>query len=97
MTLRKNGINPLPAWNRHDPESVRFWEALGRLCREHQGQVTAVIGSELRPGNIWQTVEIDRLIGNPAVTRIEQIDPDTGQLTVIFERNRWWWNTWAVE
>lgn len=89
MTLEKNGINPLPAWNRHDPESVRFWEDASAAYAENtRGQVTAVIGSELRPGNIWQTVEIDRLIGNPAVTRIEQIDPDTGQLTVIFERNR---------
>ncbi len=89
MTLEKNGINPLPAWNRHDPESVRFWEdASAAFAENTRGQVTAVIGSDLRPGNIWQTVEIDRLIGNPAVTRIEQIDPDTGQLTVIFERNR---------
>ena len=89
MTLEKNGINPLPTWNRHDPESVRFWEDASAAYAENtRGQVTAVIGSDLRPGNIWQTVEIDRLIGNPAVTRIEQIDPDTGQLTVIFERNR---------
>lgn len=88
MTLEKNGVNPLPAWNRHDPESVRFWEDASAAYAENtRGEVTAVIGSDLRPGNIWQTVEIDRLIGNPAVTRIEQIDPDTGQLTVIFERN----------
>ncbi|WP_234814838.1 hypothetical protein [Mycolicibacterium porcinum] len=87
MTLEKNGIDPLPAWNRHDPESVRFWEDASAAYAENaSGEVTAVIGSDLRPGNIWQTVEIGRLMDNPAVTRIVQIDPDTGKSTIIFSR-----------
>lgn len=89
MTLENNGLHPLPAWNRHDPESVRFWEEASAAYAENaRGEVTAVVGSDLRPGNIWQTVEIPRLMDNPNVTRIVQIDPDTGDLTVIFQREK---------
>ncbi|MBU8809937.1 hypothetical protein KL953_13705 [Mycolicibacterium goodii] len=87
MTLERNGIHPLPAWNRHDPESVRFWEDASAAYAENaRGNVTAIVGSDLRPGNIWQTVEIPRLMENPNVTRIVQIDPDTGKSTELFSR-----------
>ncbi|WP_234804613.1 hypothetical protein [Mycobacteroides abscessus] len=88
-TLVKNGVDPLPVWNRHDPVSVQFWEDASRAYAENtNGEVTAVIGSDLRPGNIWQTVEIPRLMDNPGVTKIVQIDPDTGKSTVIFSRDK---------
>lgn len=88
-TLVKNGVDPLPVWNRHDPASVQFWEDASRAYAENtNGEVTAVIGSDLRPGNIWQTVEIPRLMENPGVTKIVQIDPDTGKSTVIFSRDK---------
>jgi uncharacterized protein YukE len=87
MTLAKNGVDPLPAWNRHDPVSVQFWEDASTSYAENaQGEVTAIVGSDLRPGNLWQTIEIPRLIENPDVARIVQIDPDTGVSTVIFDR-----------
>lgn len=88
-TLVKNGVDPLPVWNRHDPVSVQFWEDASKAYAENtNGEVTAVIGSDLRPGNIWQTVEIPRLMENPGVTKIVQIDPDTGKSTVIFSRDK---------
>lgn len=87
MLLERNGVSPLPAWNRHDPESVRFWEdASAAYAQNARGNVTAVIGVDLRPGNIWQTVEIPRLVENPAVNRIIQINPDTGGTTELFAR-----------
>lgn len=87
MTLTENGMNELPIWNRHDPESVRFWEDASTAYADNaRGDVTAIVGSDLRPGNIWQNVEIPRLMENPYVTRIVQIDPDTGEITIIFER-----------
>lgn len=89
MTLAEKGIDPLPVWNRHDPVSVQFWEDASAAYAENaQGEVTAIIGSNLRPGNVWQTVEIPRLMENPDITRIVQIDPDTGQSTTIFERGK---------
>ena len=87
MTLERSGLDPLPAWNRHDPESVRFWEEASAAYAENaSGDVTAIVGSDLRPGNIWQTVEVGRLMDNPNVTRIIQIDPDTGEATELFKR-----------
>jgi hypothetical protein len=89
MTLAENGIDPLPVWNRHDPVSVQFWEdASAAYAANARGEVTAIVGSSLRPGNIWQTIEIPRLIENPNVTRIVQIDPDTGQSITIFQRGK---------
>jgi len=79
QTLAANGVDPLPVWNQKDPESVRFWEdASAAFAENASGQVRAVVGSDLRPGNIWQTVEIPRLVDNPKVTSISQLDPDTG-------------------
>ncbi|BBX99006.1 hypothetical protein MLAC_43000 [Mycobacterium lacus] len=70
-----------------DPESVRFWEDASAAYADNAcGTVTAIVGCNLRPGNIWQTVEVPRLIDNPKATRIVQIDPDTGMPTIIFER-----------
>lgn len=43
-------------------------------------------GANLRPGNIWETVELPRLMENPNVSRILKIDPATGIETVIFQR-----------
>ncbi len=89
MRLAENGVNPLPVWNRHDPVSVQFWEDASAAYAENaRGEVTAIIGSNLRPGNVWQTIEIPRLMENPEITRIMQIDPDTGQTTTIFERGK---------
>lgn len=89
MALEANGVDPLPVWNRHDPVSVQFWEDASAAYAENaHGEVTAIIGTNLRPGNIWQTVEIPRLMENPEITRILQIDPDTGQSITIFERGK---------
>ncbi|MCV7197424.1 hypothetical protein [Mycobacterium angelicum] len=89
MTLAEHGVDPLPAWNRHDPVSINFWEDASAAYAENaRGEVTAIVGSSLRPGNVWQNIEIPRLMENPNVTRIVQIDPDTGQSVVIFERGK---------
>lgn len=88
MTLAENGVDPLPVWNRHDPVSVQFWDNASTAYAENaRGEVTAIIGSNLRPGNVWQNIEIPRLIENPDITRIVQIDPDTGTAVTIFERH----------
>lgn len=84
QTLAANGVDPLPKWDRHDPESVRFWEdASAAFAENASGDVRAVVGSDLREGNIWQTIEIPRLVDNPNVTSISQIDPDTGIWTSL--------------
>ncbi len=48
------------------------------------GEVWAVIGKDLRDGNIWETVELDALMNNSNVTKITVIDPKTLKDTVIY-------------
>lgn len=84
QTLAANGVNPLPDWDETDPEATRFWEeASGAFAENASGDVRAVVGSDLRPGNVWQTIEIPRLQDNPNVSNISQLDPDTGIWTSL--------------
>ncbi|WP_139829664.1 hypothetical protein [Mycobacterium gastri] len=100
MLLERNGMQPIPGWNKFDPELVRFWHDAARAYADNcTGTVTAVVGCDVRPDNIWQTVEVPRLTDNPNVTKIVQIDPDSRLTTVIFERyieECSWWDPAAV-
>ncbi len=53
---------------------------------EASGEVRAVVGEDLRPGNVWETRELDSLKDNPDVTRIVRVDPKTGEAEVLWER-----------
>ncbi|WP_448630738.1 hypothetical protein [Cellulomonas soli] len=75
----------LPEWDFEDAESVRLWtEASGHYAEAVSGEVRAVIGTNLRPGSVWETVELPRLARSPAVARIVQIDPETGIEKVVY-------------
>lgn len=50
------------------------------------GKIRAVVGNELRPGNIWGNIELPRLKANPNVTQITTIDPKTGIETILVKR-----------
>ncbi len=58
----------------------------GHMQNKFREKIRAVIGSELRTGNIWENVELPRLMKNPNVTKITTIDPKTGVEKIIFER-----------
>ncbi|MBZ4550172.1 hypothetical protein [Mycobacterium avium] len=84
--LERNGITP-PKWSFDDPAAEEWWSKVSETYAANaQGEVRAVIGSDLRPGGVWQSVELPRLMNNPNVTRIVIIDPETGTETTIFER-----------
>lgn len=84
--LERNGIKG-PVWSFEDKASEEWWSQVSRIYAEKaRGEVHAVIGSNLRPGNVWQTVELPRLMDNPNVTKIIMIDPETAKETAIFER-----------
>ena len=77
----------MPEWNFNNPSTMEAWDlASGAYDEQVSGEIRAVIGSELRPGNIWENVELPRLKNNPNVTKITTIDPKTGVENVIFER-----------
>ena len=85
--LDLHGIEP-PKWSPGDTYSENWWSGVSQLYAENaSGEVHAVVGSNLRPGNVWETVELPRLMENPNVTKIVVIDPDTGHETIVFRRD----------
>ena len=77
----------MPEWDFNTPSSVTAWEEASNVYAEQvSGEIRAVVGSELRPGNIWENIELPRLKANPNVTKITTIDPKTGVEKIIFER-----------
>lgn len=84
MLIEERGID-MPAWNPNDPASVEAWEKISEeYANGVSGEVRAVIGDNLRPGNIWQNRELPALMGNPSVTKITTIDPVTKVAKIIY-------------
>ena len=77
----------MPEWDFNTPSSVTAWEEASNVYAEQvSGEIRAVVCSELRPGNIWENIELPRLKANPNVTKVTTIDPKTGVEKIIFER-----------
>ena len=77
----------MPKWDFDVPESIKAWEdTSAAYAKQVSGDVRAIVGKKLRPENIWENVELPRLMQNPNVSKITTIDPDTMAETVIFER-----------
>ena len=77
----------MPEWDFNNPSTMEAWDAAsGAYAEQVSGEIRAVIGSELRTGNIWENVELPRLMKNPNVTKITHIDPKKGVEKIIFER-----------
>jgi hypothetical protein len=86
MLIENRGIL-MPEWNSLNPSAVMAWERISvQYAADASGTVRAVVGSSLRPGNIWQNVELPRLIENHTVGEIIIIDPATYDSSVIFLR-----------
>jgi len=84
--LKEKNIE-LPPWNPSNPNVTKLWEDVSEeYAKQVSGEVRAVIGSELRPGNIWQAKELDALKSNINVTKITTIDPVTLIESIIFTR-----------
>jgi hypothetical protein len=85
MYLRDHQI-AMPAWD-GTPEVAEIWgEVSKKYAEAAHGDVRVVLGRDLRPGNVWETYEFDALTANPAVTRIIAIDPGSGAMRLLFER-----------
>jgi RHS repeat-associated protein len=77
MLLEKRNIK-MPAWDQSSRVSMDAWKTISRRYAEGvSGDVRAVVGEELRAGNVWENVELPRLSKNHSVTSIVQIDPAT--------------------
>lgn len=68
----------MPEFNDKIPSIVKLWEDVSALyANQVVGEVRAVLGKNLRSGNIWETVELTRLKQNSNVSKIYTIDPET--------------------
>ncbi len=77
----------MPEWNANIPSVVKLWEDVSALfANQVSGEVRAVLGKNLRPGNIWETVELPRLKKNPNVNKIYTIDPETNIELLLWKR-----------
>jgi filamentous hemagglutinin len=86
--IAQNAIQ-MPAWDASNPAVVQAWQNISaQYAAGASGSVRAVIGSNLRPGNVWETAELPALMNNPNVTQITTIDPATGASKVIFTRGK---------
>jgi len=77
----------MPKWDMDNPASIKAWQDVSSAYAEQvSGNVRAVVGQELRPGNIWENIEIPRLMNNPNVNSITTIDPKTGIEKLIYQK-----------
>jgi hypothetical protein len=77
----------MPNWDANDPSAVKAWKDISSsYAAGASGDVRAVIGKQLRPGNVWEADELPALMRNPNVTSIRTIDPLALQEIEIFRR-----------
>jgi uncharacterized Zn-binding protein involved in type VI secretion len=77
----------MPEWDFDNPQSIKAWEDVSAAyAKQVTGEVRAIVGEELRTGNIWENIELPRLISNDKVTKITTIDPCNQIEKVIFMR-----------
>lgn len=79
----------MPEWDIKDPSTIKAWQdASAAYANQVSGKVCAVLGSMLRPGNIWEDIELPRLRNNDKVNSIVIIDPVSLQENTIMEKNK---------
>lgn len=86
LTISDKAIN-MPEWSFNNPSSIKAWEDVSaEFAKQVSGEIRAVVGKELREGNIWENIELPRLKNNHNVTKITIVDPETEIETIIFKR-----------
>jgi hypothetical protein len=85
--LANAGVS-MPVFNDRTPEAIATWEAASRLFAEQaSGVVTVFKGTEIRQGNVFDTLELPALKRNTAVSQVFAVDGATGKRTQIFVRH----------
>lgn len=75
----------MPDCDPNNATSVKAWEDIfAQYASNASAEIRAVIGQQLRPGNVWETRELPALKRNSNLSKITTIDPATGKSTVIW-------------
>lgn len=74
MTLRGRGVN-MPAWDPTNPDVSEAWTMVSaRWAASAFGRVRVLVGpGGIRPGSVFNLIELPALETNPLVTSIEYI------------------------
>jgi hypothetical protein len=64
---------------------ILFQKKLGMMERA-SGEVKVILGKQLRPESVWETVELPTLLNNSNVTKITAVDPHDLSEEIIFVR-----------
>ncbi|MEB0047939.1 MULTISPECIES: hypothetical protein [unclassified Pseudomonas] len=84
--IAQRGIE-MPAWDATNPMVVKAWKDISaQYANGVSGTVRAVIGQDLRVGNVWETAELPALMKNPNVEKIITVDPVSRAQKIIYER-----------
>lgn len=84
--LDSKGVQ-MPLWSPDDVNAIQAWDdASAKYAEQVSGEIRAIIGQQLRQGNVWENIELPRLKSNINVTKITKVDPQTLQETIIFQR-----------
>ncbi|MEZ5749075.1 MAG: hypothetical protein R3D83_04050 [Caenibius sp.] len=84
--MLERGID-MPEWDADNPASVKAWKDASRMFAEGaKGDVKVVLGDQVRPDGIWNSIELPTLQNNPNVTSITAIDPNTGKQVLLYSR-----------
>lgn len=77
----------LPEYDFFDESIKEIWKQVSEeLAKRASGKVRVVLGQNINPQGVWNTIELPALIDNQNVTEIIAIDPETLIETVIFTR-----------
>ena len=84
--LDSKGVQ-MPLWSPDDVNAIQAWDDVSaKYAEQVSGEIRAIIGQQLRQGNVWENIELPRLKSNINVTKITKVDPQTLQETIIFQR-----------
>jgi hypothetical protein len=78
----------MPVFSDRTPEAIQAWELASRIFAEQaSGDVFVVMGTEIRDGNVFQTLEFPTLQANQNVRRVIRMDNQGREVEVLFDRD----------
>jgi hypothetical protein len=78
----------MPPFADRSSEAERVWKLASNLFAEQaSGTAFVVMGPELRPNNVFETIEFPALKNNPEIDRVIKVDAVTEEQTELFFRD----------
>jgi hypothetical protein len=78
----------MPEWNFNNPESIKAWEDISaEYAKQVSGKIRAVVGKQLREGNIWENVELPKhkhgVDANGTFAQLEHIRQEVEKMKTV--------------